>query len=102
MIDKSEKLENEYKNLVISFGSWFCLAFLPQFISGDVSNAREIVKLGILNLAVIFTVMLFYGVLSKRFANIVRNKKIYFAVNKILGVSFISFGLSLFRFEQSK
>ncbi len=80
----------------------FYVAFLPQFVGGDVSNTREIIKLGILNLIVISTVMLFYGALSKRFANIVRNKKYIFAVNKILGVSFIGFGLSLFRFEQSK
>jgi threonine/homoserine/homoserine lactone efflux protein len=80
----------------------FYMAFSPQFVSGNVSNTQEILRLGILNLIVISFVMLFYGASSKRFATIVNNKKYNFVVNTILGASFIAFGLSLLGLEQSK
>jgi threonine/homoserine/homoserine lactone efflux protein len=79
----------------------FYMAFLPQFLTGKSSYSHEIILLGAMNISVITIVMLSYGVLSSKIANTMHNPKFKMYMNKILGVSFVIFGVSLFRYRST-
>jgi len=79
----------------------FYIAFLPQFLTGTYSYCHEIFLLGTLNISVIAVVMLSYGILSNKISNTMSSPKFNMFMDKILGISFVIFGVSLFRYRSS-
>ena len=78
----------------------FYMAFLPQFVSGTFAYPYEILFWGCCYLMVVAVVMSFYGIMANRTAHLVGHAGFHNLLNKVMGVSFVGFGVSLFRFRQ--
>lgn len=79
----------------------FYLSFLPQFVVPGKPFSIQIFTLGMVNIVILIFVLIIYSVLAIKVSKVIQGSNVKKIINRIIGVTLMSFGVSLFRYQDT-